>query len=227
MSDLNDIVAVGLDLKPATLLHAYANGVFPWPSPGLPLLWYCPQKRGLLEFDRLHFSKRLRQYLKKSPWTYSVDRAFRAVLEGCSASAPGRTETWISDEMKDAYTALYQLGHAHSVEVWNGDRLVGGLYGVDTAGYFAGESMFHLEDNASKAAVLFAVALQKKVGRQWMDIQVISPHLEAMGAVEVPRAVFLKKLASAERALTFGSGIQPFRTEKEFLSYCDFCNVIE
>ena len=174
MSDLNDIVAVGLDLEPKTLIHAYSQGVFPWPSPGLPLLWHCPQIRGILLFENLYVSKRLHQYLKKSTWHFTVNQSFNSVLEACSER--GKAGTWITEEMKLAYQKIHQLGHAHSVEVWNDSTLVGGLYGVDIAGSFAGESMFHLEDNASKAALLFAISRLKLVGREWMDIQMITPH---------------------------------------------------
>lgn len=232
MSDLNDVVAVGLDLNPKTLLHAYAHGVFPWPSPGLPLLWYCPTRRGVLKFKDLHVGKRLEQYLKKSPWTYSVDTAFERVIEEASRRGPSPgngsdpNETWITDEIKSAYTELHRLGHAHSVEVWNGKKLVGGLYGVDTANYFAGESMFHREANASKAALLFAVSRQLSVGREWMDIQVLTPHMEAFGAREVTRKQFLKMLEDAKNARKMGSGVGPFEKVKD-LRYGDFSSFIE
>src|SRR5688572_27692619 len=115
MSDLNqDIVAIGLDLKPETLVHAYSQGVFPWPTPGLPLLWYCPLKRGVLFLEKLHVSRRLGQYLKKTNWTFTVNQAFGEVIQACSE----RDETWITKEMKDAYTRLHKLGYAHSIEVW-------------------------------------------------------------------------------------------------------------
>lgn len=224
MSDVNDIVAVGLDLKPKTLLHAYENGVFPWPSPGLPLLWYCPTRRGVLHFKDLHVNKRLRQYLKKAPWTYTVDTAFERVIE--EASQRGPEETWITDEMKAAYTELHRLGHAHSVEVWDGKNLVGGLYGVDTANYFAGESMFHRADNASKAALLFAISRLLAVGREWMDIQVVTPHMEALGGKEISRKQFLNWLKAAKEARKLGTGLGPFQKTKP-LSYCDFSSFIE
>jgi leucyl/phenylalanyl-tRNA--protein transferase len=222
---LKDIVSVGLDLKPKTLLNAYSKGVFPWPSPGLPLLWYCPQRRAVIDFATLHYSKRLKQYLKKVAWTYTIDRAFGEVMEACTER--GDEGTWITDEMQEAYLEMNRLGHAHSIEVWNGDELIGGLYGMDVGGYFAGESMFHRTDNASKAAILFVIALQKKVGRSWMDIQVLTPHMEAFGAVEISRADFLKKLNAATEALKFGSGIRPFETERESFIYSDFCKLIE
>lgn len=221
----NDIVAVGLDLQPKTLVHAYANGVFPWPSPGLPLLWYCPQKRAILDFEKFHYSSRLKQYLKKAPWTYTVDRAFVQVMEACGER--GEEGTWINDEMKSAYAELHRMGFAHSIEVWNGDQLVGGMYGVDVAGYFAGESMFHREDNASKAAIIVAIALQKEVGRTWMDIQVMTPHMEHFGAIEISRDAFIKKLNAATSAMKLGSGVLPFQAERESFDYWAVCKLIE
>jgi len=224
MSDVNDIVAVGLDLKPKTLINAYSQGVFPWPTPGLPLLWYSPQKRAVLDFDKIHYSKRLKQYLRKSTWTFTIDRAFTKVIQACSER--GDEGTWILPEMKLAYTELYALGYAHSVEVWNGDELVGGLYGVDVAGTFAGESMFHTEDNASKAAVLFMIAMLKKVGREFMDIQVISEHMATMGAQEITRAQFKKRLTRIQDAEKRSGPSQPF-LERETFSYGDFSKLIE
>jgi leucyl/phenylalanyl-tRNA--protein transferase len=224
MSDLNDIVAVGLDLTPKTLINAYSQGVFPWPTEGLPLLWYCPTRRAIVDFSDLRYNRRLKQYLKKSSWTFTVDQAFTQVLDACSER--GDEGTWITDEMKAAYTELHKLGHAHSVEVWNGEHLVGGVYGVDTAGYFAGESMFHREDHASKAALLFAIALQKKAGREWMDIQILTPHMEALGAKEISRAEFKKKLTRTKETLKLLGPSEPFR-ERERFSYCDFSMLIE
>ena len=223
MSDSNDIVAVGLDLKPETLIRAYQSGVFPWPTEGLPLLWYCPLRRAIVPFEGLHYPKRLKQYLRKAKWTYTFDQAFVQVMHGCSER--GEEGTWISDEMKSAYEELHRQGLAHSMEVWNEqNELVGGLYGVDIGGYFAGESMFHREDNASKAALLFAIALQKKVGREWMDTQVLTPHMIQLGAIEISRTQFLKKIKLAS------PGLHPFAkldSHPERWTYGDFCKLIE
>lgn len=223
MSDLNDIVAVGLDLKPKTLIHAYQNGVFPWPSPGLPLLWYCPLKRGILEFKDLHVARRLHQALKKANWTYSVNQAFGQVIELCAER--GEEGTWISDEMKEAYQELHRLGHAHSVEVWEDGSLVGGLYGVDTANVFAGESMFHRASNASKAALLFTIDRLQSVGRSWMDIQVLTPHMQALGAKEITRKKFLAWIQDAKSAQKLGTGVAPFQPVTG-VRYLDFSSRI-
>lgn len=224
---MKDVVAVGLDLKPNTLINAYSQGVFPWPCEDLPLLWHCPVKRGVLLFDDFHYPRRLKQYLNKAPWHYTVNQDFDQVIE--NAQDRGLEGTWITPEMKDAYRKLHKLGHAHSVEVWNGKKLVGGLYGVDIAGYFAGESMFHREDNASKAALLFVVSLLKKVGRTWMDIQMVTPHMLALGATEITRRKFLSMLASATAAQKLGTGLKPFTHEdiKDKYVYSDFSILIE
>jgi len=224
MSDLNDIVAVGLDLTPKTLVRAYSEGVFPWPTEGLPLLWYFPKKRGVIDFEELHVPRRLRSFLKSCTWTFTADQAFDQVMDSCSDR--GDEGTWITPEMKAAYGELHRLGHAHSVEVWEGSDLIGGLYGVDVGGYFAGESMFHRKSNASKAALLFAIALQKMAGRSWMDIQVISPHTETFGAKEITRDTFKTRLKELkEKTKQFGP-TTPFKPGAPF-TYGSFSIGIE
>jgi leucyl/phenylalanyl-tRNA--protein transferase len=224
---MKDVVAVGLDLKPETLISAYSQGVFPWPCEDLPLLWHCPLKRGVLLFEDLHVSSRLKQYLKKAPWTFTVNQSFDQVI---GESQVRKNEgTWITPEMKDAYCELHRLGHAHSVEVWNGTELVGGLYGVDIGGYFAGESMFHREDNASKAAVLFIISILKSAGRKWMDIQMLTPHMAAFGAREITRKRFLGMVADAGTIQKQKNPLQPFSATglKKPVVYQDFSTLIE
>jgi leucyl/phenylalanyl-tRNA--protein transferase len=224
---MKDVVAVGLDLKPETLISAYSQGVFPWPCEDMPLLWHCPLRRAVLFFDDLHVSKRLKQYLKKSPWTFTVNRAFDQVISESSVRL--NEGTWITPEMKDAYGELHRLGLAHSVEVWSGKKLVGGLYGVYIGGYFAGESMFHREDNASKAAILFTISLLKSAGKKWLDIQMLTPHMEALGAHEITRRKFLGMVAEANAAERSSDHIHPFRNESilEHYRYQDFSTLIE
>jgi leucyl/phenylalanyl-tRNA--protein transferase len=224
MSDLNDIVAVGLDLKPETLIRAYSEGVFPWPTEGLPLLWYSPQKRAVIDFDELHIARRLKKDLKKSPWLYTADQAFIRVIEGCSIRED--EGTWITPEMKDAYLELHRLGHAHSIEVWEGGDLIGGMYGVDIGGYFAGESMFHRKSNASKAALLYATACLKRAGRSFLDIQVLSDHTASFGAKEISRSAFRKRITECRKRLESGEFPAPFkRMDPE--NYGSFSMVIE
>ena len=224
MSNIDDVVAVGLDLSPKTLIQAYSQGVFPWPTPGIPLLWYSPVQRAVLRFEQMHVPKRLKQYLQKANWTYSINRAFSEVIQACSRR--GDEGTWILPEMIEAYTKLHQMGHAHSVEVWEGRELIGGLYGVDIAGTFAGESMFHLKSNASKAAIFFVASLLKKAGREFMDIQVMSEHMEALGAQEMSRVQFRKTLKLVqENQKRFGPSFPFF--EKDVFHYGDFSKLIE
>jgi leucyl/phenylalanyl-tRNA---protein transferase len=197
------IVAVGGDLHPDSLRLAYSQGIFPWPQSGYPLLWFCPDPRAILEFDRLHVSKSLqhaRRHALHKGWTFTIDRAFADVVRLC-AQVPrcGQRGTWITSEMRTAYLEFHRLGHAHSVEAWRDGCLAGGIYGVDAGGAFAGESMFHLESNASNLALLHLIDHLANRGLDWMDIQVMSPHLETLGAREIGRSAFLQRLASARQ----------------------------
>jgi len=196
-ADEDGLVAVGGDMKPGTLLLAYRNGIFPWTSD--PITWWSPDPRAIIEPDGLHVPRSLAKFLRRSPFTISFDRAFRAVMEGCAAPRPGREETWISPRFLNAYTELHRLGHAHSVECWKGDRLVGGLYGVTTGGLFAGESMFSTETNASKAALVALSARLVEKGFVLLDTQMVTPVTALMGAHEIPRADYLARLREAVR----------------------------
>lgn len=189
------LVAVGGDLHPDTVLCAYRQGIFPWPVDDLPLLWFSPAQRGVLEFGNLHVSRSLGRARRRSDATFTVDAAFREVIRHC-ASVPraGQRGTWITPEMIDAYGLLHDLGIAHSVEVWRGGRLIGGIYGLDVDGAFAAESMFRLETGASKLALLHLVDHLRARGLDWIDVQVLSPNLARLGAVEMPREAFLERL---------------------------------
>jgi leucyl/phenylalanyl-tRNA--protein transferase len=194
-----DVVAVGDDLRVDTLRDAYRHGIFPWPHERLPLPWFSPRRRTVLVFDQLHVGRTLRRSMDKSSYDFTIDRAFADVIAAC-AHAPrgGETGTWILPEIIDAYTRLHRAGDAHSVEVWRGAELVGGLYGVDSGGVFTGESMFHRVPNASKAALLFLVEHLRARGATWLDCQVTTPHIRALGAREISRARFLDMLAEAQ-----------------------------
>jgi len=197
------IVAFGGDLHPDSLRLAYRQGIFPWPHPEYPLLWFCPDPRGILEFDRLHISKSLgkaRRQAAHNGWSYTIDRSFADVIRLC-AQVPrsGQPGTWITAEMQTAYLQLHCLGHAHSVEARRDGRLVGGIYGVDAGGAFAAESMFHLESNASNLALLHLIDHLTERGLDWIDIQVLSPHLESLGARAVARTEFLQRLVSTRQ----------------------------
>ncbi len=195
------LVAVGGELSSDTLLSAYRAGVFPWPHPGLPLAWFSPDPRGVLFLSELHVPRSLAQASRKTRWTLAFDRDFAGVVRGCrTAARPGQPGTWLTPAMERAYVALHRAGHAHSAEAWDGERLVGGVYGVEYDGCFSGESMFHLEPNASKLALLFLLERLRERGAAWLDIQMVTPHMEALGARDIPRAEFLDLLARTKDA---------------------------
>ena len=197
---VDGVIAVGGDLHPDSLKLAYSQGIFPWPHEDYPLLWFCPDPRAILEFDRLHISKslqRARRSARRDGWEFTIDHAFDDVMRQCAeVPRPGQDGTWITAEVFEGYRTLHYLGHAHSVEAWHDGRLIGGIYGVDAGGAFAAESMFHLKANASKLALLHLVDHLTARGLEWMDIQVLTPHLESLGAREIPRSEYLKRLAS-------------------------------
>ena len=190
-----DIIGFGGGLSLENLQKAYRNGIFPWHIDGLPLPWFCPEYRAVLEFGELHIPKSLRKEYRKTALTFTIDRAFRAVIENCAKAKRNRERgTWITADFIESYTKLFEAGDAHSVEVWDGAQLVGGLYGVDMGGVFGGESMFHLSSNASKFALLFLIEHLKKRGATWIDIQVMTPHFEILGAKEIEKKRIFKQI---------------------------------
>jgi leucyl/phenylalanyl-tRNA--protein transferase len=195
-----DIIAMGEDLRVETLRDAYRHGIFPWPHDRLPLPWFSPRRRTVLFFDQLHVGRTLRKVQKRAEYTFTIDRAFREVIAACAAVPRGDDGTWINRDIVAAYTRLHAAGDAHSVEVWSGDQLVGGLYGVDSGGVFTGESMFHRASETSKLAVLHLVDHLRTRGASWLDCQVMTDHMQALGAREVHRARFLDLLAQSQAA---------------------------
>jgi leucyl/phenylalanyl-tRNA--protein transferase len=193
-----DIVTLGGSINTHNLLEAYRRGIFPWPIEGWPMTWFCPQRRAILKFKDLHVPRRLARSLRQTTLHCTIDEDFEGVINHCAdVERPGQDGTWITGQMVRAYCELHRLGHAHSVEVWDEEgNLVGGLYGVDADGSFAGESMFHLRANASKLALLHLVAHLLGRGLDWIDIQMMTPHMEAFGAREMSRDEFLLKLAA-------------------------------
>ncbi|HEX8161323.1 MAG TPA: leucyl/phenylalanyl-tRNA--protein transferase [Pyrinomonadaceae bacterium] len=197
-ANYGDIVAVGGNMEPHNLLAAYRRGIFPWPVEGCPLPWFCPRERAVLERGDLHVARRLARLARNTPYRFTIDAAFpRVVLHCARAERPDECGTWITPEVFQAYCELHRLGHAHSVEVWERDELVGGVYGVDAGGAFAGESMFYHRPNASKLALLRLLEHLGARGLDWIDIQVMTPHMEALGAKLVSRAAFIDKLNDA------------------------------
>lgn len=190
--DASDLVAVGADLEPGTLLAAYRAGLFPMPE-GRSVGWWCPAHRGVLHLDELRVSRSLRRSAGR--FEVRVDTAFAAVLAGCAD--PRRPHGWIDRRIARAYTELHRLGWAHSVETWRDGRLVGGLYGVAIGGLFAGESMFHTETDASKVALLGLVEGLRADGEpRLVDVQWATPHLRSLGVRAIPRAAYVEGLGA-------------------------------
>jgi leucyl/phenylalanyl-tRNA--protein transferase len=192
-ADGDGLVGFGADLEPETLLYAYRQGIFPWPHPGTPLPWFSPDPRGVIWLDGLRTSRSLRQRLRHSGWETTVDRAFGTVVTACAERY--RPEgTWILPEMRVAYLRLHRLGHAHSLEVWRDEELVGGLYGVSVGGVFAGESMFYQATDASKVALVDLVDRLAEAGGRLVDVQFVTDHLASLGARPMPRREYLNLL---------------------------------
>ena len=194
------IVAVGGDLHPDTLRLAYRQGIFPWPVEGLPLLWFSPAERAVLEFAALHIPRSLARARRRTALRFSLDRAFAQVIGACAETPrPGQDGTWITPQVRNAYVRLHRLGMAHSAEAWDAGRLVGGVYGVDVDGAFAAESMFYRQPDASKLALLHLIEHLQHHGLDWIDVQVLTPHLERLGAKAISRDEFLSKLLHTRR----------------------------
>lgn len=188
------LVGNGGDLRPDTLRAAYRDGVFPWFNDGDPILWWSPDPRAIFELDGLHVSRSLARTLKSGRFTTTVNACFDRVMRGCGE---GREEgTWVTPTMLAAYTELHRQGDAHSVEVWLEAELVGGIYGVSVGAAFCGESMFHTATDASKVALVTLVERLKQRGYELFDTQMVTPHTGRMGAIEIPRADYLTRLAA-------------------------------
>lgn len=195
-----DIIGFGGDLTVENLRNAYRRGIFPWHVEGLPLPWYCPEDRAILDFDELHIPKSLRKEFAKTRFTFTIDKDFEAVIKSCArAKRSDGYGTWITDEFISIYCDFHAAGDAHSVEVWEEKEMVGGLYGVDAGGTFCGESMFHTRSNASKFALLHLIEHLKSHGATWLDVQVMTPHFKALGAEEIDREDFLDKLEETQK----------------------------
>ena len=191
------IVGVGGDLRSGTLLEAYARGIFPWFNAGDPIIWWSPEPRAIFDLRDFHVPRRLAATIKQNKFRVTADTQFRAVMEGCAAD---REEgTWVTAEMIDAYTEMHERGHAHSLEVWLGDDLVGGIYGIAIGGFFAGESMFHRVRDASKVALVSLLTRLRDRGFELFDTQILNDHTEQFGAFEIPRSEYLRRLAVAIR----------------------------
>ncbi len=192
---------MGDDLNAETLLEAYSFGIFPWPHPEMPCLWFCPDERGVLDFDHLYFNRSLQKFLRHTDLKVTFNQQFEAVIRECASSPrPGQTSTWITEPVVRAYCDFHRMGYAHSVEVWRDQKLVGGVYGVYVGGSFSGESMFYRESNASKLALVTLIQSLKASGLKWLDIQMVTPLTEQLGGIYVKKAEFLQRLEEVKKS---------------------------
>jgi len=197
LAEPDGLLAVGGDLSVERLLLAYRSGIFPWYE-GKHILWWSPDPRFVLYPSQLRVSKSMKSLLKKNAFTFSMNTAFTEVIDNCkTVSRRGQSGTWISQDIKEAYTKLHKLGYAHSAEAWNKDKLVGGLYGIRMGKLFFGESMFSKESNASKYAFIRLVEHLQNDGVELIDCQVYTEHLESLGAGMIPRSQFIETLNAA------------------------------
>ncbi len=210
-TDEDGILAVGGDLTVERLVQAYKRGIFPWYSEGLPILWHCPDPRFVLPPKDLHVPKSLRKVMKRGDFSVRLDTDFGGVIDGCAKTKrPGQRGTWITRDMRKAYLKLHTMGIAHSCEAWQGDELVGGLYGVSLGAAFFGESMFATVDDASKVAFATLVEWMRSWGIQLIDCQQETAHLARFGATPWPRERFVKEL---ERLMLFSTRVGPWSLE--------------
>jgi leucyl/phenylalanyl-tRNA---protein transferase len=196
-----DIISFGDPLTPENVKEAYRKGIFPWNIERMPLPWFCPERRAILEFADLHIPRSLKKERKKQPFTFTIDRDFDAVIRACAESKREgqRGRTWITDDFIRVYSELHREGVVHSIEAWDAqDNLAGGLYGVDAGGVFCGESMFYRQPNASKLALLFLIDHLRSRGSTWLDVQVMTEHMNVFGAKEIQRSKFLDYLSKTQ-----------------------------
>jgi len=208
-ANADGLVAVGGNLQIETLVQAYRQGIFPWPHDNYPLLWFCPDPRGVLDFKDLHIPRSLERWSRQHPnWRYTHNQAFLRVIQNCARQPrPGQDGTWINPQIVEAYQKLFQAGFAHSWECWEQDELIGGIYGVDVDGHFSGESMFHTRSNASKMCFWRMVLTLQSWGRTWCDIQMLTSVTQAMGGKMISRDEFLDRLGPAAKVQPSGSMI--------------------
>ena len=184
-----------MDLTAERLLEAYPKGIFPWTEN--PVTWWSPDPRGILPLEQLHVPRRLERTIRSGKFRFTVNQAFEEVIRGCAEPAPGRQQSWIGPGFIKAYTDLHQIGYAMSFEAWHGDELAGGLYGVKVGNFFAGESMFHRVRDASSAALVFVAKTLREEGCRLFDLQMVTPHTQRFGAVEIPKQNYLMRLSTA------------------------------
>jgi leucyl/phenylalanyl-tRNA---protein transferase len=210
LKDPNGLLAIGGDLSPQRLVAAYAHGVFPWFSDDdTYILWWSPDPRAHLPLDNYSIKRSLRKTIKKSPFQLSINHDFEQVIDRCSAITDMRTETWITYDMREAYIQLHQQGHAHSIEVWSEDELIGGLYGINIGRCFFGESMFTRRTDASKMAFYFLAGLLKQNNALLLDCQMPNPHLDSLGVLPIKREDYQALLAQGTKLESLNIWNQP------------------
>jgi leucyl/phenylalanyl-tRNA--protein transferase len=209
-ADADGLLALGGSLAPVWLLDAYRHGIFPWPlDEAMPIAWWSPDPRAILELDGLHVSRRLRRTLRSGKFQVTCDQDFAGVIRGCAAARGRLGHTWITKAMIRAYTRMFELGHVHSVEAWHEGRLAGGVYGVAIGGLFAAESKFYRVRDASKVALVHLVSHLAARGYVLLDIQQHTPHTARLGAIEIPRKKYLSRLAEAiALPVSFGDSLE-------------------
>jgi leucyl/phenylalanyl-tRNA---protein transferase len=195
--DPDGLLAVGGDLTPKRLINAYSQGIFPWYSEHQPVLWWSPDPRTLIFPEQLHVSRSLRRQMRQGGLTLRMDSGYEEVLLGCAAPRRDQNGTWLLPEMREAYLQLYELDIAHSIELWQGKRLVGGMYGLALGAAFFGESMFSRVPSASRIVMVHLCEQLSAHGFHFLDCQVFNPHLGRMGAVQLPRQAYLERLRCA------------------------------
>lgn len=199
LEEPNGLLAIGGCLEPDWLLEAYRRGIFPWYSPGQPILWWSPDPRMVMFPEQLQISRSLRKVIRQGVYAVTLDRAFDAVIRACAEPRDAGGGTWITADMIAAYSRLHALGHAHSVEAWCGEELAGGLYGVALGRVFFGESMFFRRTDASKVAFVLLVRQLQRWGFTLIDCQMKTGHLQRFGAAEIPRRDFVRRLRACEQ----------------------------
>ncbi len=211
LAEPEGVVMFGGQLNVEWLLDAYAHGIFPWPIfDGTDIMvWWSPDPRAVFELDQFRVSRRLARTCRSGRFEITCNRDFPGVIAGCASSDGRVSNTWLTPKMIDAYTRLHDLGHAHSIEVWHEGQLAGGTYGVAIGGFFAGESMFHRVRDASKVGLAFLVAHLRARGYALFDIQQCTPHTLSLGAIDIPRSEYLRRLALAlPKDVTFGDSLE-------------------
>lgn len=194
---MEGVIAAGGYMTPELLVLAYENGIFPWPHEGYPLLWFCPDERGVLDFNELHLPRSFQKWLKRhrDEFAITMNQNFSEVLKSCkSAIRKGQSGTWINDEVEKNYNLLHQSGHAYSLEVWRGKKMVAGIYGVQSQRYYSCESMFHCESNTSKLALYELIQFLKSTGYKWLDIQMVTDVSGSFGGKYISKDEFLTRI---------------------------------